>query len=169
MDAFKASGDQQHSRLTDGMEAALSLIPPDDAGRLLILSDGHWTGRDPNAVTAQAAGRGVTVDYRWLSRARAADLAIRDLQVPDSVAPGQAFMLSGWVHSPRAQTIEYELTKHGQVISSGTREMRQGLSRLLFRDRAKISGTAAYQFSIRTPGSMDANGTLVPASGDAFP
>lgn len=169
MDAFKASGDQQHSRLTDGMEAALSLIPPDDAGRLLILSDGHWTGRDPNTVTAQAAGRGVTIDYRWLSRARAADLAIRDLQVPDSVSPGQAFMLSGWVHSPRAQTIEYELTKHGQAISSGTREMRLGLSRLLFRDRAKISGTAAYQFNIRTPGSMDENGTLAPASGDAFP
>ena len=173
--AFKAPGSQQHSRLTDGLEAALSLIPPDDQGRLLVLSDGHWTGRDPGAAVARAAGRGVKVDHRWDSRARAADLAIRDLQVPNSVAPGQAFMLSGWISSPSAQTIEYRLTKHGQPISSGTRKVPSGLSRLLFRDRAKISGAAAYELTVATPGTMDANGTFKPPTGaagataDAFP
>ena len=166
LDTFQSPTAQQHSRLTEGLEAALSLIPPDDTGRLLVLSDGHWTGRDPAAVTARAAGRGVAVDYRWLSRTRTADLAIRDLQAPASVAPGQAFMLSGWVHSPREQEIEYTLTKHGQVLSSGTREVPRGLSRLLFRDRATVSGTAAYRLAIGPPGT-DANATGTTL--DAFP
>ena len=35
----------------------MSLIPPEHPGHILVVSDGHWTGRDPNAVTARAAGR----------------------------------------------------------------------------------------------------------------
>ena len=53
--------DQQHSRLNDGLEAALSLIPPTHPGRILVVSDGHWTGRDPNAVTARAASRALVL------------------------------------------------------------------------------------------------------------
>ena len=60
-ESFFSNADQQHSRLTDGLEAALSLIPPDQPGRVLIVSDGHWTGRDPSAVTSRAAGRGVAM------------------------------------------------------------------------------------------------------------
>ena len=172
MDSFQAPGGQQHSRLTDGIEEALSQIPPDDTGQLLILSDGHWTGRDPGAVIARAAGRGVKVDHFWDSRPRGTDLAIKDLQVPATVAPGQSFMLSGWIASPSAQTIDYRLTKHGQPVSSGQRQVPTGLSRILFRDRAKISGVAAYELTVTPPGGLNTNGTstgTAAGAGDAFP
>ncbi len=166
-ESFFSNADQQHSRLTDGLEAALSLIPPDQPGRVLIVSDGHWTGRDPSAVTSRAAGRGVAIDHRWLSRPRADDLAIRDLQVPTSVLPGQAFMISGWVYSPREQSIGYTLTKHGEVLSTGQKPVSRGLSRLLFRDRANLSGNAAYRLTLHSPSKTDTNSTT--SMGDAFP
>ena len=84
-ETLQSPADQQHSRLNDGLEAALSLIPPTHPGRILVVSDGHWTGRDPNAVTARAAGRGIGIDHRWLSRPRAEDRAVRDLQLPAQV------------------------------------------------------------------------------------
>ena len=34
---------------------------------------------------------------------------MRDLQLPAQVLPGQAFMISGWIHSPREQVIGYSL------------------------------------------------------------
>ena len=166
-ESFVSNADQQHSRLTDGLESALSLIPPDHPGRILVVSDGHWTGRDPSAIVARAAGRGVAIDHRWLSRPRAEDLAIRDLQVPATVLPGQAFMISGWVYSPREQIIDYVLTKHGKELSSGQRPIPRGLSRLLFRDRAKLSGNAAYRLTLNPPSKADTNATA--AVGDAFP
>lgn len=169
IEELQSPTDQQHTRLTDGLEAALSLIPPDHPGRILVVSDGHWTGRDPNAVTARAAGRGIGIDHRWLSRPRAEDLAVRDLQVPAQVLPGQAFMISGWIHSPREQVMGYTLTKHGEELSSGKRAVPRGLSRLLFRDRAQLSGNAAYRLTLHPPGT-DANATGThTALGDAFP
>ena len=169
LEEFQSAANQSHSRMSTGLEAALSQVPSGDSGRILMLSDGHWTGSDPATVGARAAGRGIPIDYRWQSRSRTDDLAIRDLQAPASVTPGQAFMLSGWVQSPTAQTVEYQLTKHGQVISSGQRQIPRGLSRLLFRDRAKIAGTAEYQLRIAKPAAPDANGTAAPMAGDAFP
>jgi hypothetical protein len=54
-----------------------SLIPPDGGGRILVLSDGKWTGKDPAAAAARAAGRGVAVDYRLLARPQVNDVAIQ--------------------------------------------------------------------------------------------
>lgn len=35
------------SNLNDAIEKALSLIPPDASGKILAISDGRWTGKDP--------------------------------------------------------------------------------------------------------------------------
>src|SRR5262249_20154845 len=35
------------SNLTEALEAALALVPAGDAGKVVILSDGKWTGRNP--------------------------------------------------------------------------------------------------------------------------
>ena len=78
-------------------------------------------------------------------------------------------MISGWIHSPREQVIGYTLTKHGEELSAGERAVPRGLSRLLFRDRAKLSGNAAYRLTLRPP-DADANATAtLTALGDAFP
>jgi uncharacterized membrane protein len=152
LDDFTGKVDGQHSRLAHALDRALALIPPGKGGRILVLSDGHWTGSDPAATAARVAGRGIAIDHRWMSRARGTDLAIRDLQAPGDVLPGQAFMISGWVISPRAQEIAYELRRHDLVIAAGKREVPQGLSRLLFRDRPSLPGTAAYSLTIRAIG-----------------
>ena len=158
LDEFTGKVDGQHSRLAHALDRAQALIPPEKGGRILVLSDGHWTGGDPAALAARAAGRGIAIDHRWMSRARGEDLAISSLQAPGDVLPGQAFMISGWVNSPRAQEIAYELRRHNRVISAGKRDVPMGLSRLLFRDRPALPGTAAYSLNIRASaeGSTDA-------------
>ena len=145
----QVGGDQ--SNLHDALESALALVPPGNPGRLLILSDGKWTGRDPANAAARAAGRGVAMDYRRLARAQANDLAIQEFQTPESVQPGQSFMLNAWVTSPVAQEIQYELKRGGQVLSAGAKRVPSGLSRLLFRDRASQAGVAEYQLRVTGP------------------
>ncbi len=50
---------QDASNLADGLEKALALIPPNTPGKILLLSDGRWTGKDPASLAARAAARGV--------------------------------------------------------------------------------------------------------------
>jgi hypothetical protein len=166
LDEFTGKIDGQHSRLAHSLGRALALIPPGKGGRILVLSDGHWTGRDPATVAARAAGRGIAIDHRWMSRTRSEDLAISSLQAPGAVLPGQAFMISGWVNSPRAQEIAYELRRHDTVIAAGKRDVPMGLSRLLFRDRPSLPGTAAYSLNIRAT-AADAKADAIPENNTA--
>ncbi len=148
---FAAQVGADHSSLNDGIVSALSIIPPDGGGRILVLSDGKWTGKDPAAAAARAAGRGVAVDYRLLARPPVGDLAIQSFLTPQSVQPGQAFVLSGWVQSPTDQEIQYQLRRGDEIISSGTKPVSAGLTRLMFRDRAGKAGVNEYTVTIQGP------------------
>jgi len=61
--------------------------------------DGQRSRRRP----ARAAGRG----WRWiialLARPQVSDVAIQSFLTPESVLPGQAFVLSAWVQAPTDQ------------------------------------------------------------------
>src|SRR5271170_7617245 len=84
---FTAQVGADHSDLNSAIESALALIPPDGGGRILVLSDGKWTGKDPAAAAARAAARGVPVDYRLLSRPQVNDVAIQSFLLSQSVLP----------------------------------------------------------------------------------
>ena len=146
---FTAQVGTDHSSLNDAIESALSLIPADGGGRILVLSDGKWTGKDPSAAAARAAGRGVAVDYRLITRPQVSDVAIQSFLTPQSVQPGQAFVLSAWVQSPTDQEIQYQLRRGDEIISSGSKPVSAGLTRLMFRDRAGQAGVSEYTVSIQ--------------------
>ncbi len=148
---FTAQVGTDHSSLNDALESALSVIPPDGGGRILVVSDGKWTGKDPAAAAARAAGRGVAVDYRSLSRPQVSDVAIQSFLTPQSVQPGQAFVLSAWVQSPTDQEIRYQLRRGNEIISSGSKKISAGRTRLMFRDRAAKAGVNEYSVAIEGP------------------
>jgi Mg-chelatase subunit ChlD/uncharacterized membrane protein len=151
---FTAQVGGDHSNLNEGLETALTLLPADSPGCILLLSDGKWTGSDPAAAAARASSRGVAIDHRLIARPPANDLAIERWLAPESVLPGQSYLLTAWVQSPTDQEIRYQLTRGPVIIAAGTRKVSPGLSRLLFRDRAPGPGPAQYELNI-TGGGHD--------------
>src|SRR5262245_31045227 len=136
------------SHLADALQRALELIPRDAPGRILILSDGRWTGRDPFGVASWAAARDVAIDYRALERPRTGDLAVDRIDAPATVAPGESFLVTAWVQAPTAQEVTYELRSGDRVVASGKQAMGAGLNRLTFRDRAAAPGNLSYELKI---------------------
>ncbi len=149
---FSAEVGGEQSSLSEAIEAALALAPLDGASRLLVVSDGRWTGADPRSSGGRAALRGVPIDYRLLERAVAGDVAIERLDVPSEVSPGEGFLITAWVRSPVGQEIEVELTRGGRALASGRRHVPAGRSRLTLRDRAGSPGAASYSLGIRGAG-----------------
>ncbi len=133
------------SDLGAAIQRALSLIPNDGAGRIVVFSDGRWTGVDPAGVAAAAASRDIAIDYRLQERLPVGDVAIRRLDVPDTVMPGEAFMLTAWIDSPVSCRTEYRLMQDSRIVAHGQSRLNAGLNRLIFRDRAGRSGNRAYR------------------------
>lgn len=145
---FLAEVGADASNLSEGLESALSLIPPGSPGRILVLSDGRWTGRDPMTAALRAAERGIAFDYRIMARPAAHEVSIHQFQTPQSVAPQESYYLNAWVQSPSEREVQYQLFRGAQVISSGSRSLQTGLNRLMFRDRAGEVGPLSYRLVI---------------------
>jgi Mg-chelatase subunit ChlD len=137
------------SSLGEGIDVALSLIPKDTPGRILVLSDGRWTGSDPAALAAVAANRRVAIDYRHRSRPTTGDLAVVRVDAPTAVAPGEGFLITAWVQSPVEDTVKYEVLRGDKVIAGGEQRVTAGLTRLMFRDRASEPGSQTYRIRVR--------------------
>lgn len=141
------------SNLNEAIEKALALIPQNAPGKILVISDGRWTGKDPATAASRAAARAVPIDYRSLQRSTANDLAIAQIDSPVTVTPGEAFMITAWVRSPAQQEIAYELRRGAQTLAAGKTNVSAGLNRLTFRDLAGEPGAQGY--TIRVSGSGD--------------
>ena len=139
------------SDLNGAIEKAIALIPQDAPGRVLLLSDGRWTGKAPSGITTQAAARGLPLDYRLMQRASTNDVAISHIDAPETVNPGESFMLAAWIHAPVPSEISFELLRGNQRLAAGTRKVSSGLSRLIFRDKAIQPGTHRYTVRIMGP------------------
>ena len=139
------------SDLNGAIEKAIALIPRDALGRVLLLSDGRWTGKDPSGIAAQATARGIPLDYRLMQRASTNDVAISHIDAPETVNPGESFMIAAWIHAPVPSEISFELLRGNQRLAAGTRNVPSGLSRLIFRDKAIQAGT--HQYTVRIVGT----------------
>lgn len=148
---FSGDVDPCHSNLSEGLWTASSLVADGESARILLLSDGQWTGTDPAAAATALAARGIPVDYRLTERPATGDTFIDRVICPQEVSPGEAFMIAVWIKSPAAGPIRYLLTRNGTPVASGTHEVTGGFSRLVFRDQAGVPGTLAYCIEVEPP------------------
>ena len=136
------------SDLAGAIETALAQVSPRRPARLLILSDGEFTGESPLAAARRAREAGVPVDFRHFERLRAGDVAVQSLELPHTVSPREPFQFSVWVHSERATTGTIEIRRDGKVIATTERSLSPGLNRVQFRDLIDSPGFVQYSASV---------------------
>ena len=143
------------SRLGRALERAVALIPEGAPGRVLVLSDGRWTGERPRTAAGRAASRGVSLDYRHQARPRAGDVAVERIRAPVRVDAGESFMIHAWLRAPTARRLRLRLTRGETVIARGRRRVDAGTTRVTFRDTADAAGTRRYRLRVTAPSRED--------------
>jgi uncharacterized membrane protein len=150
---FAVAHDPDASNLSEALHAALALIPPHTAGRILVLGDGRYTGKDPRKAAGVAAARGIAIDYRLLARGTAGDLAIARLEAPQEVRAGEALLATAWIDSPADQPVSYVLRRGSLIVAQGSRQLPRGRSPLVFRDRPAVNGGSVHGYALTVTGS----------------
>ncbi|HNS10064.1 MAG TPA: VWA domain-containing protein [Candidatus Ozemobacteraceae bacterium] len=149
---FSATIGREASRLDEGLKRALSLIAGDLTGRVLIISDGLWTGNDPRNVAFQAAARGIPLDFRLAGRDLSGDVAITEFQVPALLNPGEAFIAGARVFSPVEQAGQVSLFASDRLIASFSRLLRPGENSLAFSLLAPEASVVRFRLQVNGQG-----------------
>ena len=128
------------SLLGEAFDKGVSLIPQDSPGRILILSDGNWTGADPARAVHRAGRRRLPVDYRHYGRSGMLDLALDRIDIPTLVQADESFLITCWIRSPVAQEIRFEAWRGSELMANGKRQVPSGVSRVFLKDKAGTEG-----------------------------
>ena len=113
--------------------------------RVLVMSDG-LTDNDGEAACA------LPVDTMLQTRPFAHDLAVSRIDASPSVAPGGFVCATAWVYAPEISTNSYALVCGTNVVARGAMVFREGLTPLVFRDRAEKPGIRRYTLVVSPSG-----------------
>lgn len=147
--------DVDSSDLAGALELALRHIPSDRPGRILVVSDGRWTRRDPTPVFAVAAARNVAVDYRLLERRTAGDLAITGIDAPSKSAPGEFYTMAVEIVSPSSQKAVCRVRRGEGEWMELPVDLQLGENTVFWRDGGGKPGIIDYQFEIKGSAAAD--------------
>lgn len=145
---FTGELNKESSNLNDGLSRALAMIPEDVPARIIVLSDGQWSGVSPENAAFKAAARRIPVDYRHIARDTSADLAITSFSAPGLVSPGESFLLAAEIYSPVQQQVQVGLRNSGYLISSFTRNLHRGKNSVVFSQIAGKSSVSHFELNV---------------------
>lgn len=143
---FDAGGDRTASDAEAAFAVASGLVPEGARARYLVLSDGLFTA--PPEVTAATP----PVDVLALARPLSNDLAVVRVAAPSDVAPGATVPVSVWVRSDAEVTVPWTFGVGTNVLATGTKTFRRGLTPVALRDRApQLGASRRYRFALGVP------------------
>lgn len=146
---------------------ALAELPPDSAGRIVLVSDGVSTRGDPMGAALAALAADVPVDFVPLDQARIPNVRVVDLRAPERVSESEPLDLRLATESTAAAELEVRLRRDGQLLSKGRARVRAGEDLLMLREIAPEPGLHRYEVEVTAiDSSLDLAAT--DNSGSAF-
>jgi uncharacterized membrane protein len=110
------SGDRDGSNLAAGIRQALSILPPDTAKRIVILSDGNENIGNALAEADVAKANGIPIDVVPIEFESPNEVVFENLKAPARARPGQTAELRLLLRSQRAARGTVFLREGGRAV-----------------------------------------------------
>lgn len=150
----RSSPDSGNTDIAAAVRLALAMFPSDAARRIVILSDGQQTIGDAEAAAQLAAAAGVEITYLPLQTLDAPDVRVTRFDAPAAVPQGQQFDLSLTVQADQATRARVDIFASGELITSETTDLREGVNNRTLTLVAQDSGFRDFTVIVQ-PESID--------------
>ncbi len=104
------------SRLSDGVQMAMAIAPPDTATRIVLLSDGNETAGNLKEVARIAASNGIPIDVVPVEYEHSKEVVFERLAAPVRARNGETISLRFILHSTTASKGRLLLTMNDKPV-----------------------------------------------------
>ncbi len=139
------------SDLEAAIEKALATQNVKRPTRILVFSDGQYSGASPLTSSRRAREMNVPIDYREFASPQTGDIAVESIELPRTLIPREPFQFSVWVYADRPETVQMTVQRGDVVVAKTERTLTIGRNRILFRDLIDQSGFFEYQVRLDVP------------------
>ncbi len=132
---ISADIDRSSSNIASALRFSASTLEgsaPGGARRIVLVSDGNSTEGDPVQEAKNLATAGIVVDVIPVRYDHQNEMILEDVQVPETVRPGQVFSLDSVVWSSRVAAATLVLSEADQIIERRSVQLESGRNRITF-------------------------------------
>ncbi len=151
LSALKAGAYEHASNLYDGLRLAGSICRDNASSKLVIVSDGLYTGQDPSEVTPELHKQNASVYYLPVIKELKQDVAIKRVRIPERVQAEQPYQMLLEVTAPNACQATLKLQR-GQEIRRQQIDLKQGRNRFTLKDVAASPGLVRREIHVEVEG-----------------
>ena len=145
--------DPQGALATDAAAAlrlSYGLCPQDHLKRAVLISDGNQNRNDIVSEAATAAEFGVRVYSHEIEFVPAAEVLVRDLELPDVIELSEPFVMVAEIYSNRETTARFDLSQNEfNDIRGREIELSEGINRVEFTVEVYEPGFRRFEFRLR--------------------
>jgi uncharacterized membrane protein len=146
---------------------ALAEMPPDSAGKIVLVTDGVQTRGDALSAAAAAVAADVPIDVVVLDQKQVADVRVVTVRAPPRADEGEPIDLRVVTQSAMATEIEIRVSRDGVPIHKGKVTIQAGEDVLRLRETAAEPGLHRYDVEV-TALDPKADGSPEDNAGSAF-
>lgn len=155
---FENPWSEDATDLAGGLETALGLLGDTPNARILLLSDGEYTERNPLGEARVARQNNTRIYYRDLKRLERFNLSVTDVRMPDKTLVNEPYRVVFHVNSTATTAGRYRLIRNDRVVNEDVNggwtsfQFRRGDNQIVFADAVSATGIHAYRLEVEAIG-----------------
>ena len=142
----------QGTDIAQAIHLALSILPPGQANRLVLLTDGRQNSGNAMAAAQAATGMGADIYYVPLPLTFPQEVAVESVLLPQEVKFGEPFYAKVVAWSQRETEGRLSLFRSGEFLGAQVVQLSAGKNVFTYRQTLEQSGIHVYQAAIEVEG-----------------
>ncbi|GGI43392.1 VWA domain-containing protein [Paenibacillus marchantiophytorum] len=162
LDGFQmtAKSNPQFSNVASGLQLAAGLLPGDNTGRIILLSDGEENVGELLSQGKLLRDRGIRVDVVPLAGKERRDAAIEAVRLPEKLYQAEAYTVEVVIRSTASAPAQLRVFEDNREMTAQSVQLNKGENRFAFQSLAKEPGFHRYRAEVYLEGDeQSANNT----------
>ena len=154
-EAFNSQVDRGATNIEQTLSYAGALLPEDNQGRIVLISDGVQTEGSLSRILDDLKARGVAVDVLPIDYSYSNEVWMERLDLPQAVKLGESYEAGMLVKALSGGKGKLVLRENGNVIAEQEIEYKEGTNRYTVPITLRSTGYYEYTASIEVPKAQD--------------
>ncbi|MCR4642665.1 MAG: VWA domain-containing protein [Lachnospiraceae bacterium] len=144
--------DATATNFESGLQRAVSMLPSDSAGRIVVLTDGKETAGNLDRTAALFIGGDVSLEAVLLESASGDDVYVKNVDMPETLHSGDSYYLKVAVESNFDTKARITLLSGGKEVAKEAVELKKGSNEFVFEETVTSDDVESYEVRVEAEG-----------------
>ncbi len=154
-DMFMGLGKKTDAAATNfenGLQRAVSMLPSDTAGRILVLTDGRETAGNIERTAALFLGDDISLEAVLLPSISGEDAYVKSVDMPETLHEGESYYLRVAVESNYDTKAQIVLSSGGKEVAREDVRLQKGSNEFVFQEEVTADDVESFEVEVLAEG-----------------